>query len=60
LLFSLYEVGGSVATAAGTPVSTATQCLTDSFSVTGPGVDFMKHFRPKMTVENLKTVNCKF
>ncbi len=31
-----YESGGSVATAAGKKVSTATQCQTDTFSLTGP------------------------
>jgi len=35
-LSSLYQVGGSVATAEGKKISTATQCLTDTFSLTGP------------------------
>ena len=34
---SLYEVGGSVATGAGALINTATQCQTDTFSLTGPG-----------------------
>ena len=32
-----YEVGGSIATVAGKKISTATQCQTDTFSLTGPG-----------------------
>jgi len=35
-LSSGWEVGGSIATAAGKTISTATQCLTDTFSLTGP------------------------
>ena len=35
-LTSGWEVGGSIATAAGKVVSTATQCQTDTFSLTGP------------------------
>ena len=34
---SLFEVNGGVTSAAGKPVSTATQCLTDTFTVTGGG-----------------------
>ena len=30
------ELGGSMGTAAGSPVNLATECLTDTFSMTGP------------------------
>jgi hypothetical protein len=40
---ALSETNGViVAVGKGATVSTATQCLTDTFSVTGPGIDFTK------------------
>jgi hypothetical protein len=58
-LSSAYEVGGSIATAAGKKVSFATGCLTDSFSLTGPGGSVPPTICGTNTGEHSKSVNRK-